>query len=439
MEALQRAVGGCGRFQWMMVMSLKLALVPMSWSMLQMAFAGMVPDWWCLPSSDYHGNVSASSNGYRGNWSRGNVTFQACGIPGSWGESCESHVVFDDSVKTVINEWSLVCDRKYIKAMLTSLQMAGVFIGAVVAGQSCDAIGRRKTCYAALLWHFVTSLVAGFSINWQMFLAMRILIGVSLGAYFVASFPYCFEFINPQHRQLVAFTPGWNVGVMLFALVSWLLRDWSYMHIGSAILTIPFLLTWFVIPESARWLATKSRLQEAERVVQYVARVNRRPLPYNTLLTLQNVALEEEKVGQGRRYTYLDVYRGCRMAVTTLILNFLWCSLSFTYYGISFGISALSGSFYFNMFLMEIVNLPVCFSVVYIGNRLGRRWTCFSLFTLAALFSFSILAVEKTEYVRRTEPLRLSSQLLVSPHTFKAVKSWRLSDDGYKKYYTKRV
>ncbi|KAL8621786.1 hypothetical protein ACOMHN_016273 [Nucella lapillus] len=246
MEALQKATGGCGRFQWMMVASIKLGLMPIAWSMFQMTFGGMVPDWWCLPSTpDHHGNVSSSSNGYRGNWSRDNVTYQACGIPGSGGESCASHVVFDDSVNTVISEWSLVCERKYVKAMLTSLQMAGVFIGAVVAGQSSDAIGRRKTCYAALTWHLVTSLVAAFSVNWQMFLAMRILIGVSLGAYLVASFPYCFEFVGARHRQAVAFTPGWNTGASVFALGAWLLRDWSHLHIASALLTIPILLTWF--------------------------------------------------------------------------------------------------------------------------------------------------------------------------------------------------
>lgn len=79
-----------------------------------------------------------------------------------------------------------------------------------------------------------------------------------------------------------------------------------------------------VFPESARWLAVKGRLQEAEAVISHLARVNGRQKPKDTLERLQEVMEEELKAGQGRRYTYIDVYRGWRMAVTSLAINFIW-------------------------------------------------------------------------------------------------------------------
>ncbi|XP_076448618.1 solute carrier family 22 member 7-like [Babylonia areolata] len=407
MEELQKDIGGCGRFQWMLVSSLKLGIVPISWSMLQMAFCGIVPDWWCLPSPDYHGNLSSSSSsssiGNGDNWPRDNTTFQACDIPGSGGESCGGHMVFDESITTVVSEWSLVCERKYVKAIMTSAQMGGVFVGALVAGQTSDILGRRLTSYAALVWHLVTSLVAAFSVHWAMFLAMRVLIGVSLGAYLVASFPFCFEFVSTEHRQMVAFTPGWDIGVGVFVLAAWIMPHWSHLHIGAAVITVPILLTWFIVPESARWLATQGRLQEAERVVKRIARMNRRPAPAaRTRRVLEHVARVEKEVGQGqgqgrgRRYTYLDIYRGWRMAGTTLICNFLWFSMSLSYYGISFGVSALSGSFYLNTFLMSFLEIPLRLIMSLVANRVGRRWPAFSLYSLCALFSFAILVVDKT-------------------------------------------
>ncbi|KAL8621782.1 hypothetical protein ACOMHN_016269 [Nucella lapillus] len=374
MEGLMEQTGNWGRFQWLLVGALKWGVMPVGWSMMQMAFAGTVPDWWCLPSPspplsppDHYGN--ASSNEHIGNWSRDNGTYQACEIPGSAGNSCAGHVVFDNSLRTVINEWALICDRSYIKGLMTSLQMGGVLFGALIGGQATDTFGRRLTVYVTMLVHTVTSLVAAFSVTWQMFVVMRVLIGITLGIYLVASFSYSLEFVGPQHRQLVAFIPAWATGVCLMALMAWLIPDWRYLHIGSAVLTVPFLLTWCVIPESARWLATKGRLQEAERVVQYVARVNRRPLPHNILLTLQHVALEEEKVGQGRRYTYLDVYRGYRMAITTLILNGIWFATAFSYYGIAFGVSGLSGNLYLNIFLLSIVEVPCNVVSLFLSNR----------------------------------------------------------------------
>lgn len=78
------------------------------------------------------------------------------------------------------------------------------------------------------------------------------------------------------------------------------------------------------MPESARWLAVKGRLEEAEAVIELVARVNRRQKPPDTLDRLRKVMEKEQKTGQGRRYTYIDVYRGWRMAFTSLVLNFMW-------------------------------------------------------------------------------------------------------------------
>jgi MFS family permease len=86
---------------------------------------------------------------------------------------------------------------------MTSLQMGGVMLGALVAGQLADTFGRRKTLYGTGLLHFVTSFVAAFSVSWQMFIVMRVLIGVSLGLYLVVCFPYPIEFVSPQYRQVL--------------------------------------------------------------------------------------------------------------------------------------------------------------------------------------------------------------------------------------------
>ena len=75
-----------------------------------------------------------------------------------------------------------------------------------------------------------------------------------------------------------------------------------------------------------RWLATRGRVAEAEAVLARVARINGRALPADVTKRLEHVAREEKAIreGQGRPYTYLDVYRGWRMASTTIILNLVW-------------------------------------------------------------------------------------------------------------------
>ncbi|KAK7476015.1 hypothetical protein BaRGS_00032722 [Batillaria attramentaria] len=399
MDSLIKEAGGWGKFQIMMSSTIKFGKMPIAWSMMLMSFAGMVPDWWCLPPDDDLGHndnqLSSHGNGHYGNWSRDNTTFQVCTIPDSGGQSCDDYVVFDETMSTVVNEWSLVCDLSNVKPLMTSLQMVGVLVGAFVGGQAADMFGRRVTVYMTSLCHVIASLIAAFSVTWQMFMVMRVMIGITLGVFLVSSFSYPLEFVNPAWRQVVSFIPAWSVGVSIFALMAWLVPNWSYLHIGSAVMGALFLPTYFFVPESARWLAAKGRLEEAEAVVERVARVNGRPKPNDTLSRLRAVAEEERQAGQGRRYTYLDVYRGWRMAFTTLVLHFIWFSSSFSYYAISFGVSALSGNVFLNIFIMANVEIPSDFSTVFLANKLGRRWTCFMFYVLCSVSSFGILIADQ--------------------------------------------
>jgi hypothetical protein len=125
MEKLVQETGGCGRFQWLMVAAVKSGVAPIAWSMMQMAFAGLVPDWWCVPSNNGNfshlhgngsrddllnsltrndlGNVSFLDEGFCGHFVRkDNSTFQTCSFQG---EQC-GRIVFDDSVSTVVSEVS---------------------------------------------------------------------------------------------------------------------------------------------------------------------------------------------------------------------------------------------------------------------------------------------------------------------------------------------
>ncbi|PVD37139.1 hypothetical protein C0Q70_04134 [Pomacea canaliculata] len=250
MESLLGEVGAGGRFQVQLVASVKFADMSLAWGMMQMTFAGLVPDWWCQPPE--------AANSSHGNWSRDNTTFHICPVSNN-SDTC-GEVVFDDSVQTIVNEWTLVCDLDYVKPMVTSLQMGGVLFGALLGGQVSDSLGRRPTAYLAYLANLIVSLVTAFSISWRMFAIMRVLIGVTLG--------------RISGKCAMAGCQGASAG-------------------GRS---------------SDQSSGTGQREAETK----------------DTLERLQEVMEEELKAGQGRRYTYIDVYRGWRMAVTSLAINFIW-------------------------------------------------------------------------------------------------------------------
>ncbi|XP_055955905.1 solute carrier family 22 member 4-like [Patella vulgata] len=63
--------------------------------------------------------------------------------------------------------WDLMCERKWITPIITSIQMAGVLVGAVVAGQSADTFGRKKTFYLTLLLHSILTVAIAFVTSWM--------------------------------------------------------------------------------------------------------------------------------------------------------------------------------------------------------------------------------------------------------------------------------
>ncbi|XP_067670548.1 organic cation transporter protein-like [Haliotis asinina] len=381
-EEIIEGIGAFGPFQLAMLSIIFGGRLVIAWSMMMMSFAGVAPDWWCTPP-----DVDPNNASYRDN-----TTFQLC--PKSDNNSCT--YVYSDDMNTVINHWNLVCDKDTIAASMTSIQMAGVMTGAFLGGQSADIIGRKRTYYLGILLHGVCNVGAAFSVSWRMFATFRFFIGFGIGTYLTTSYPYAMEFVGTKWTAVCSSLPLWAFGVGLMALSAWLEPDWHTQHLIIAALHIPFFLGWFIVPESLRWLAVKGQLEEAEKVVDQMSRYNRKEKSPNTADMLKQVA-EEEKIlrASGTKYTYLDLYKGWSMCWKSLVIQFIWACMSFVYYGLSFGVGSLSGNLYLNIFLMSIVEVPGTVLTFVIANKIGRKWTGFLYFDIAAVAAFAVPVVWK--------------------------------------------
>ncbi|XP_046581229.1 solute carrier family 22 member 4-like [Haliotis rubra] len=283
-------VGGMSKFQFLILFLFMGPRLVTSWGMLMMSFAGVTPQlWWCV------NEMTSGASNYTG--------LKQCSV-GDNGTSCS--FVYSTEKNTVVNEWDFVCDRAGIRLFITSVQMGGVLVGALLSGQSADVIGRKKTFYIALLLHGGFNLVAAFSVSWQMFIVLRFLIGAMVGSNLVVSYPYAMEFIGRSWRQVTSACPTWQIGSALFAMSCWLRPD-------------------CVAPESLRWLAVHGKLEDAEKVVDQMARYNNREKPANTAILLKKLS-EVEKKGQesDHKYNYLDIYRHWNICWKSLVIQVIW-------------------------------------------------------------------------------------------------------------------
>ncbi|XP_005094751.1 solute carrier family 22 member 7-like [Aplysia californica] len=371
-EDLIEELGGLGKFQVFLTFCIISCQFFIGWSMLQMSYSGLIPDYRCLIGDD----VDNTTQRYLNN------NLNVCEVNGT---SCTSYHFYGSS-KTVISEWDIVCDLKWAKPTITSVQMGGVLLGAILAGQMSDTLGRKNSLYSFVTFHIVLNVVAAFSVSWIMFAVLRFFIGVGIGAVVVIVFNYPIEFLPIKWRPVLSIIPSWTLGVALFSAAALVLDNWSHLHLACAILSTPSLLGFFFVPESIRWLAVQGRLKEANAVVEKIARFNGTEIPVNTAKILQEVVDTERKSREtAQNYIYLDLFRSLNMAKNNVVLWFFWFSLSSSFYGISFGVASLSGNLYLNIFLLAIMELPVQFSTFFLNNKFGRKRSSLAFFTLAAL------------------------------------------------------
>ncbi|KAK7090219.1 solute carrier family 22 member 16-like [Littorina saxatilis] len=414
LEEILSDVGDNGRFQIIFTAVITIMEVVIAWSMLQTALIGATPSWWCIDPTTYgfpnmtlnnatyqtcsvaadvvtNGLVNGYVNGYSNSTDIPTTTLAAA----TSSMSCVRY--YDPGMVTIVGEWDLVCERKYIKAVINSVQMAGVLVGSVMAGQSSDSIGRRLTCYVTMVLHALTCLVSGFATTWQMYAVFRFFVGGAIGSYLVLHYVYVIEFVRHTWRPYLASIPAWALGAGMLCLTAWQVPNWRHLNFICAGLTVPMVFGWFVSPESLRWLAARGKVEAAEKVVELIAKINGRTKATDTSEQLSLLAEEEKSHGQqDKKYTYITLVQGgWKNVMKTLVLGFAWMSLSMSFYGIIFGVSALSGNVYLNMFLLSVVEVPLTLSTAFITVRIGRRWTSSLFFFLASLTGFGILIADR--------------------------------------------
>lgn len=162
--------------------------------------------------------------------------------------------------------------------------LIGCFIGAFFAGRLADLIGRRNTMMFAAALFLVGALVQGAASVQIVFVIARICGGMAVGAASVLSPAYISEVAPAEIRgrlttvqQIMIIT-----GLTAAFVVNYFLAQgagvstahfwggiaaWRWMFLMQSIPAAIFLIALFMIPESPRYLVSKRRTSEAEKVL----------------------------------------------------------------------------------------------------------------------------------------------------------------------------
>lgn len=300
---------------------------------------------------------------------------------------------------TIATEWDLVCQQRGLNKITSTCFFIGVLVGAVVYGYLSDRFGRRRLLLVAYVSSLVLGLMSAASVNYIMFIVTRTLTGSALAGFTIIVLPLELEWLDVEHRTVagVISTVFWTGGVLLLALVGYLIRSWRWLLLAATLPCVPGIISIWWVPESARWLLTQGRVEEAKKYLLSCAKLNGRPVGEGSLSqeALNDVVTMEKAL---QRPSYLDLFRTSQLRHISLCCMMVWFGVNFSYYGLTLDVSGLGLNVYQTQLLFGAVELPSKIMVYFLVRHLGRRLTEAGMLLGAALtFGTSLLVSSETK------------------------------------------
>ncbi|XP_074532223.1 solute carrier family 22 member 7-like [Halichoeres trimaculatus] len=289
---------------------------------------------------------------------------------------CQSGWVYDNSTftSTLATEWDLVCERKSLTKTTGTIFFFGVMLGAIAFGYLCDKYGRKSTLLASYLMTIIFGFSSAFANSYILFAVLRFLTGFGLTGISINSAVLTIEWVDTGHRSLIGVmgSLAWSVGNMLLAGFAFLVTDWR-----SLIMTVTAplgfaVMTWWWIPESARWLLANGKVKSAQFYLDRCATFNKRP-KLSSKIKLDALSNIETQENQDKSYTYLDLFKTPKMRLLSLKTGIVWFGVALTYYGISLNISGFGLNMYLTHFIYAAIEVPAKLTIYCFLNIIGRR------------------------------------------------------------------
>lgn len=430
-DAMLPYIGEMGRYQMVLYLLMCIpATLPAAFLAFNQVFLSADPNHWChVPAltnySQQYGNLSLSHikrlSIPRVNLGKGRediVIYEKClqydvnftkiyeengrkwpkRADKSWPKSpCKVGWVYDHSEykDTLVTELDLVCDNKWWPSTSTSLFYVGSLFGNVLFGFIADKYGRRTSFFILLFMEVTISIITSFSPNYVVFTVLRTLNGTTFPALFQIPFILCLEIMGPGYRTFAGMMIClfFAVALMILAGLAYIFNSWFSLALVTSVPFVSLFSYWWFVPESPRWLLSYGRINEAEVIIQSIAKWNKKEIAPDFVhkfveqeqrkkkLAAQHGGKKpsDENPGSKRKpgmFILLWYYPVARR--NFFLITFNWLANALVYNGLSFYSANLNVSSHLGFFISSAVEIPSYFLGWYVMDKWGRRWILFA-------------------------------------------------------------
>lgn len=410
-EQVLKEINDFGRYQKSRLFLLCLAaLLPGIVTYIH-SFAAANPDHRCQNPYDSNDTFSVKESDYKNlvnitSLDKCSITYQT-NYNTTATEKCNKWVYDRQYYETTLTEdWSMVCDRAFMRGSVQTVYFMGYLIGSIVMGILADNYGRRPIMLSAFVMMIAGSvgvtfgpqISLGITGSYVIYAISRFLIACGTRGINVTGFVLGMEMMANEKRKLAGlmFPTFYGLGQLVLVVMAYLARDWQTLSLINIFLTLPFISYFFVLPESPRWLLSNKRNDDALKIVEKVSKVNKTSLNIDTW----NDFLETEtmKKGDSKKESIVDAMKSPKMVLISLVLYLNWIINNFVFYGVGLKANDLGVSPYLSFTIagvVEVVALGITFLIL---DKTGRKSLYCGFLFLAGVSCISIIFVEKLEY-----------------------------------------
>ncbi|XP_069100986.1 organic cation transporter protein-like [Argopecten irradians] len=315
---------------------------------------------------------------------------------------------YDQSVfiETFVTEHNLVCDDANIKTYIQILMYSGALIGSLTQGYFADRLGRQRMMCCSLAIVFASGLASAWSPNYFVFALLRFIQILASRGVYISSFILAIEIVGPSKRQWSGFlfNYSYSAGIGILAGIGYGLRHWKYIQIACTGPMVLFVVYWWIIPESPRWLISQGKKDQARKTVVKMAQSNK---CLNCVPPVADFYEKTEKHDR-KKHSILHYFKQRSLLFQSLVIFFNSFLVFHCFFGFTLNTGNLAGNFYLNILLSGLADFPGFTIPLLTVSRLGRK----KLYILGMVVGGLSLLGSGTVFVIVTGDLKIASIIL---------------------------
>ncbi|GLH06925.1 Organic cation transporter protein [Gryllus bimaculatus] len=412
LEAALEEIGGNNRWMWLVFVLASAPGIFNIWALTSYVFLAAELEYWCdtpeLQATNWtHAQIRNITAGDPDSKSCNVANFsssflqelsampfeqaevEARRVKDDFGSRRCSHFSFVEQGTSIIEEWTLVCNRL---VMLSNVQMVvalGKFAGALLFGFVADKWGRKCSFVISCIMYIVAGPIAGiFPIYW---------------VFVVARFVLVTEVSNASRRTLlgILYNMSYPLGLLILPVIAYYVPQWRWLQLATSIPAVLLIINCWLIPESPRWLLSQGRRDDAWAIVKKANKeLAKTRQTHLTPLGTDNAGPDTSDLSwvgklKASMEKFTSLLLNCDLCMRLMICQYMWCVTALSYYALSLNADNFTADRYIYTAASGAVEAISYVIPIPILRYIGRRQTSAAMYLLSGAALLSILAIPK--------------------------------------------